>query len=85
MTGYATILMLLVVDVVVGIFGGYAGYAVDGIVKAEHGDIGMESLTFIYDLATFQVDNVPYWLAAFFLVFNLLAVVVIVRTVRGID
>jgi hypothetical protein len=85
MTAYTIVFMMLVIDIVVGIFGGYAGFTVNGVPVAEGGSIGIDSLKFLWAMITFQIDGLPNFVSAVFLVFNLLLVFVGIRTLRGND
>ncbi len=85
LTAYGLTFFLLVMDFTVGIFGGYAGYTVNGVPVAEGGSIGLDSFQFLFDMSTFQVDGMPAFLSAVFLIFNLLVVLLIIRLLRGND
>lgn len=95
MTSYALMMFLIVVQTVVGLFGGYAGYEVDGVPVA--GEISEEapgifgiiewvwdSLTFMFHMLTFQIDGMPVFISAIFIIMLLMSVYLIIRLVRGV-
>ena len=92
-TAYGLLALLIVVQMVVSIFGSYAGYSVDGVVQggsvaAAPGFLGVvtwawESIKFLFSMVTFQVDGMPLFMSGIFLVMSLMTVFIIVRTIRG--
>ena len=96
MTKYAVIMFLLVVQTVVGLFGGYAGYEVAGVPVV--GDISEEapgifgiiewvwdSLTFMFYMLTFQVDNMPVFISAIFVIMLLMSIYLVISLIRGVS
>lgn len=84
MTAYNVIALWLIIILCVGTVGSYAGFTVNGVEIGE-GGTAWDSLTFLYNLASFQIDGMPFFLSGFFLLFNLLTGFVILRLVRGND
>lgn len=86
MTAYLVIAFILVMDLTVGFFGSYAGYTVNGVVRTQAATWNWtDMVVFLWDMTTFQVDDMPYFLSAVFLIFQLMIITVLIRTVRGVE
>lgn len=85
MTSYTVVCAILVIDLVVAVFGGYAGYTTVGGAVEHSGGVGIESMLFIWNLITFQVKDSPTWLSGVFILINLMMVLVGVRMLRGVN
>lgn len=79
---YLIIGFVLMVEFIVGIFGSALGYSTSGITQQPNNWL-LGSLQYLGSLATFQIDNMPYWISGFFLFLNAMVGIVIIRTVRG--
>lgn len=90
-----TLAFLLTVMLVVGGFGGCAGYTVNGV---PHGVVtnpadssglvlvalwAWNSIGFIVNMATFSVDGTPEWMGSIFLIMGALIIFIVVKLVRG--
>lgn len=95
-TSYGLLLLLLVVMATVGGIGGYAGYTVSGVPQggamseSTPGILGViewvwDSIAFLFNMATFQVDNMPAVINVIFVVMSLMTVFLIVKLARGSD
>lgn len=75
------LILMLVIIFTVSLFGGHFGYTVDGVPKG--GDISeapgilgaiswaWNGLAFVYDMMSFQVDNMPVIINTIFLIMGL--------------
>jgi len=92
-TSYGLLLFLLVIIAVVSAFGSCAGYTVSGVEQAAvstsaPGLLGVidwmwESLKFMFNMTTFQVDNMPAFLSVIFIIMQLMTLFLIYRSIRG--
>lgn len=91
---YGLLAFALIMVLTVSIFGSYAGYTVDGVphggatLEAQTGlfslaDWAWDSMGFMFSMVTFQIDNVPVFIAGIFLVINLMMVFLVITTIRG--
>lgn len=81
----AVTVALIVIILVVSIFGGFAGFSVNGVPVAEGGSIGIDSIQFMFAMTTFSIDGMPIFISAIFLLMELIAVILIVRLIRGVS
>lgn len=95
-SSYGLLIFLLVVIFSVAGFGGCAGYTVEGVPKGgelasgEPGILGIiewvwDSMVFMFDMITFQVDGMPAFINTIFLILGLLSVFLIVKLIRGVS
>ena len=95
-TSYGLLIFLLITIFSVSIFGGYAGYTVDGVPVGgelstqEPGILGIiewvwDSLNFMFHMITFQIDGMPAVINSIFLILSLLTAFLILRLIRGVS
>jgi hypothetical protein len=93
-TNYALTALLVVIQGVVGLFGSYFGYTVDGVPMAGYvsgespGIFGVvefiwESIEFYFNMLTFQVDDMPIFIGMIFIIMGIMTVVLIINLIRG--
>lgn len=90
---YGLMALLLTVMAVVSGFSSYAGYTVQGelqggVAEGTPGIFGVvtwvwNSMKFMFQMVTFQVDNMPMVVCIIFGVMSLMVVYLIVSTIRG--
>lgn len=92
---YGLLIGLLIVMLTVGAFGNHFGYEVNGVPQgssltqgANPGLLGIldfawDSIVFMFNMTTFQVDGVPAWVGMIFLIMGLAVVFLIVEIIRG--
>lgn len=102
MTKYSLLLLLVIVMVVAGLFGGHFGYEVDGVPQGggeyaeldlgwwswAEGIIGVvmwvwDAVVFLFNMATFQIDGMPVFISAIFVVMSIMTMMLIVSLIRG--
>lgn len=79
---YALLAFILVVMFTMSIFGAHFGWTVEGVPKG--GGIGATP-SFLWDMVTFRIDNMPIIINAVFDIVIILLVFMAVNWVRGID
>jgi len=94
---YSLLIGLLIIMLTVGLMGNHFGYEVDGVPQGaaltQGGTPGLlgivdfvwDSIVFMFNMTTFQVDGVPVWVGAIFLIMGLMVVFLIVNIIRGND
>ena len=92
-SAYGLLAFLLIMIGTVSGFASYAGFTVKGVpiggeAISSTGLLGLvewawNSLVFLFTMSTFQVDDMPILLSGIFLIMELLAVFLIIRTIRG--
>lgn len=74
------------------VFGAFAGYSVGGVdysMSTDEPELltivdwAWDSMTFLFNIATMQVDNVPFWVSAIFQFMSIMTIYLIVTIVRG--
>lgn len=90
---YGLMALLLTIMATVSGFSSYAGYTVQGelqggVAEGAPGILGVvtwvwESMKFMFQMVTFQVDNMPMVVSVIFGVMSLMVVYLIVSTIRG--
>jgi hypothetical protein len=94
---YSLLIGLLIIMLTVGLMGNHFGYEVNGVPQGaaltQGGNPGLlgildfawDSIVFMFNMTTFQVDGVPVWVGAIFLIMGLMVVFLIVNIIRGND
>jgi len=91
---YILLFSILVINLVTSQIGLLAGYTINGVAQASTfsdeapGVFGIiewvwDSMAFMFNLATFQVDNIPAILAGIFVIIQLMFVYLVVKLIRG--
>ena len=93
MNSHDVVLFDTIVISVVGLFGGYAGYTVNGVpkcgsIETTPGVLGLvtwvwDSLVFMIDMATFCIDGMPEFMSIIFLAMTTSFLFAVVKLVRG--
>ena len=94
MTKYAVLLAILIINFVISQVGVFAGYSINGVAQGSAfsgenpGIFGIiewvwDSISFMFNLATFQVDNVPAVIAGLFIIVQLMFIYLVVNLIRG--
>jgi hypothetical protein len=95
MSKYDLLLGLVITMVTTSLFGGHFGYEVNGVPQASamaHEaspgllgilDFAWDSTLFMFNMTTFQVDGMPIFISAIFLVMGIAVVWLIVNLIRG--
>lgn len=82
MSSYEVLLILLVMNLTIGLFGNHFGYSVNGVVVEAGNTLGLD-WGFLFNLLIFNVDGVPFFLSLVFLVMQVMAGMIIVNIIRG--
>lgn len=92
---YGLMALLLTIMATVSGFSSYAGYTVQGepqggLVASAPGILGVitwvwDSMKFMFQMVTFQVDNMPMVVSVIFGVMSFMVVFLIVSTIRGTE
>lgn len=95
LTRYAVLLALVIIIVTTGLVGGHFGYTVHGVPQgggvlqgSNPGIVGFfdwvwDSIVFLFNMTTFQVDGMPVFISAVFLVMSVMMFFLIISLVRG--
>jgi len=95
MSKYDVLIGLVIVMITTGLFGNHFGYEVNGVPQgaamtqgATPGLLGIldfawDSIVFMFNMTTFQVDGMPVFMGAIFLVMGLSVVWLVVNLIRG--
>lgn len=93
MTAYSLFISLVTIQLVVGMFGGYAGYTAHGVpheiaslVQPNLVTIATwvwNSVNFMWDMITFDIDGMPAFINMVFLLMAMSSVFLLVKLVRG--
>jgi hypothetical protein len=94
-TKYGILVGLLVIMITSALFGAHFGYTVNGapaiITMSEApGEMNLwdwiwNGAEFLFNMVTFQIDDMPVVVNSLFLIMSLLVVVIIVSLVRGTE
>lgn len=91
---YLILLAILIINLCVNQMGLWCGYTVDGVAVASTasteapGVFGIiewvwDSLSFMWNLTTFQVDGIPAILTGVFIIMQLILIYIIIKLIRG--
>lgn len=92
MTRINLLMFLVIILLVVSVFGGYAGYQSTQLnspgTPETPGILGItqwlgNTVGFMFDMITFQISDMPAIFSIIFIFFGLMAVYLLVATVRG--
>jgi len=93
LTDYGLLLILIIVQTVVGAFGTYIGYSVNGVQittteESSPGILGIiewvwESIQFMFNMIAFQIDGMPHFISLIFIVMAIMTIYLIVKLIRG--
>ena len=91
---YILLIAILIINLVISQVGIFAGYSINGVAQASAfseevpGVFGIiewvwDSMAFMFNLATFQVDNIPAVIAGVFVIIQLLFIYLVIKLIRG--
>ena len=91
---YILLIAILIINLVISQVGVFAGYTINGVAVASTfseevpGVFGIiewvwDSMAFMFNLATFQVDNIPALIVGIFTIINLVFIFIVVKLIRG--
>lgn len=91
---YLILLAILIINFTVSQMGLFVGYTVNGVAVSSSvnsgapGILGIiewvwDSLGFMWNLITFQVDDIPSLIGAIFLIIQLMLIFIIIKLIRG--
>lgn len=82
--------LIAVIIIITTIVGGYVGYTANGVSIDGWNSANLtglqaagNSLAFMGNMLTFQIDDVPYWLSGIFLFMSFVMIYLIAQLVRG--
>jgi hypothetical protein len=79
---------LMVIISVVSFFGAYVGYTtngnLEGINTADASSTATEVLSFIFNMVSFNIDNMPFFINIIFTIISILTLYLIYSSIRGI-